>query len=128
TLSICLCPLENFHLRSNRLLSLLCSRNQALTENHYLTTGQSLIFPSFQNLLSVSSRTAFMNTCRITPCSIFSNLPTQSFIPLNLPYSLVIHDHLIKAMDRQQVTSLTLLCSHLVPVISILQVLFCLLS
>src|SRR5271157_6085549 len=87
TLSICLFQLENFHLRSNRLLSLLCSRNQALTEEiHYLTTGQSLIFPLFQNLLSVSSRTAFMNTCRITPCSIFSNLSTQSFIPLNLPY------------------------------------------
>ena len=48
-----------------------------------------------------------MNNCRITPCSIFSNLPSQSFIPLNLPYW--IHDHLTKAMDRQQVTGLTLL-------------------
>src|SRR5208282_4007707 len=69
---------------------------------------------------------------------------------------LVIHDHLIKAMDRQEVTGLILLdlsigcfrhnrplhptpsphflawymrqCSPLVPVISILQILFCLLS
>jgi hypothetical protein len=36
--------------------SLLCSINQALTENHYLTTGQSIIFPLSQNSLSVSSR------------------------------------------------------------------------
>src|SRR5208282_4119120 len=34
TLSICLFPLVNFHLSSNRLLSLLLSRNQVLTENH----------------------------------------------------------------------------------------------
>src|SRR5208282_4634501 len=85
TLSICLFPPDNFHLSSNRLLSLLCSRNQALTENHYLTTGQSQIFPLSQNSLNESSKTVFMNTCRITPCSILSNLLTQSFIPLNLP-------------------------------------------
>jgi hypothetical protein len=85
TLSICLFPLVNFHLSSNRLLSLLWSRNQALTENHYLTTGQSLIFPFSQNLPSLLSGTAFMNNCHITPCSIFSNMPTQSLIPLNLP-------------------------------------------
>ena len=86
TLSICLFPLENFQLSSNGLLSLLCSRNQVFTENHYLTTGQSLIFSLSQNSLSLSPRTALMNTCRPTPCSIFSNLATQSFISLNLIY------------------------------------------
>ena len=64
----------------------LLIKKPSLEENHSLTTGQSLIFPFSQNSLSVSSRTAFTNTCRITPCSIFSNLPTQSFIPLNLLY------------------------------------------